>query len=389
MCVSLSIFGTLTGTHTNQHPQLDFIENVISHLNSQLSLKVIYFIFRVFSWSLVLVLPLVQILVLVLALPSNLVALWILLFRSKRTASTSLLVTLTVCDLMVLLALPFRAVYHLSGNHWVLGEALCRLVVALFYGNMYGSVLCLAFIATDRYVALVHPFRAKLFRSRRTSLVMVLGVWLTVAAAMLPLLLTRQTFDLDEPRITTCHDALPQSQEEALFLPYFLCLFCLCFAVPLVVVVFCHGAILHTLLRHGERHNGERYHSERYGRAVRATALVLLVFALSFIPSNVLLLLSLTDDSEGAEPDLYAPYMLSLALSAVNTLLDPFIYYYISSDFRDKALNAICCRRHRTAVSAAPRQPTKLTLLSPPTNPSADPPTNQSTDPPTNHSTDV
>ncbi|XP_072315841.1 proteinase-activated receptor 4-like [Eucyclogobius newberryi] len=293
------------------------------------------------AWPLVLALPLLQVLVLVLALPSNALALWILLFRSKRLPSTALLVNLTVCDLLLLLALPFRAVYHFSGNDWRLGEPLCRLVVALFYGNMYGSVLCLAFIAADRYVALVHPFGAKAFRSRRTSLLMVALVWAAVAGAMLPLLLTRQTFDLDEPKITTCHDALPQSSLDALFRPYFLCLFCLCFAVPLLVVLFCHAAVLRTLLRQ----------RQRYARAVRATALVLSVFTMCFVPSNVLLLLSLWDEGEGAEPDRHAPYMLSLALSAFNTVLDPFIYYYVSSDFRDKALSALCCRSEGAAAS--------------------------------------
>ncbi|KAK7916052.1 hypothetical protein WMY93_011813 [Mugilogobius chulae] len=329
------------------------------------------------SWSLVLLLPLVKILVLVLALPANLLALWILLFRSKRMPSTVLLINLTVCDLLLLLALPFRAVYHFSGNDWRLGEPLCRLVVALFYGNMYGSVLCLAFIAVDRYVALVHPFGAKVLRSRRTSLLMMMAVWLVVAVAMLPLLLMKQTFDLDEPRITMCHDALPQSELETFFRPYFLCLFCVCFAVPLFTLLFCHGAILRSLMRQGER----------FGHAIRATVLVLTVFIVCFVPSNILLLLSLWDEGEEAEPDKQVPYMLSLALSAFNTVLDPFIYYYICSDFRDKALSVLCCWSQHTAAdrsssgqkTSSERQSssenkTKLSLLC------RSQPTNQSTD---------
>lgn len=335
------------------------------------------------SWSLVLVLPLVQVLVLVLGLPLNLVALWILMFRSNRAPSTSLFISLTLCDLLLLFALPFRSVYHFSGNHWAVGEALCRLVVALFYGNMYGSVLCLAFIALDRYVALVHPFRAQVWRTRRTAQLMVFAVWATVGGAMLPLLLMTQTFDLDEPRVTMCHDALPQSQREALLLPYFLCLFGLCFAPSLLLVLFCHGAVLRMLVQKGHR----------YGRAVRATALVLLVFMVSFVPSNVLLLRALTDDgnhgddgeSDG-ESDRYSPYLLSLVLSSLNTVLDPLIYYYISNDFRDKAHNALCSCRDHTAEERsdsgeqAAGNRTKLTLLSrtPPTNQGSEQMTNQS-----------
>ncbi|KAK7916051.1 hypothetical protein WMY93_011812 [Mugilogobius chulae] len=267
-----------------------------------------------------LLLPLVQILVLVLALPANLLALWILLFRSKRMPSTVLLINLTVCDCCCCWLCRFGLFITSLGMTGGLGEPLCRLVMAMFYGNMYGSVLCLAFIAVDRYVALVHPFGAKVLRSRHTSLLMVMAVWLVVFVAMLPLLLMKQTFDLDEPRITMCHDARPQSELETFFRPYFLCLFCVCFAVPLFTLLFCHGAILRSLIRQGEC----------YGHAIRATVLVLTVFIVCFVPSNILLLLSLWDEGEDAEPDRQVPYMLSLALSAFNTVLDPFIYYYIS-----------------------------------------------------------
>ncbi|CAJ1059302.1 proteinase-activated receptor 4 [Xyrichtys novacula] len=305
-------------------------------------------------------LPVLYLLAFIVGLPTNLLALWILVFRTKHLPSTTLLINLTAADCLLLLALPFRIVYHFRGNHWELGEASCRVVMAMFYGNMYGSVLCLALVALDRYIALVHPFGAKTLRSRQTSMYMMAAMWLGVLAAMLPLLVSRQTYYLDELQITTCHDALPEEEQENYFLPYFSILFTFCFLLPFVVVVFCHCAVLRTLLAEGKR----------YSRAVWATVLVLLVFIVCLLPSNILLLLTYADSSlDGDGEDMYVPYMVSLAVSTFNSCIDPFIYYFISTEFREKAKNVVCCRGNDKPTvssshtsSSGPRS--KITLLS-------------------------
>ncbi|XP_044061884.1 proteinase-activated receptor 4 isoform X2 [Siniperca chuatsi] len=280
-------------------------------------------------------LPILYLLAFSVGLPSNLLALWVLLFRTKTLPSTTLLINLTVADCLLLLALPFRIVYHFRGNHWELGEPFCRVIMAMFYGNIYGSVLCLALVALDRYIALVHPFGAKTLRSQRTSLYMTVAVWMVVLAAMLPLLVSQQTYVLDKLNITTCHDALPEKLQENFFLPYFVTLFTFCFLLPFLVVLFCHGAVLRTLLAEGKR----------YSHAIRVTVLVLLVFIVCLLPSNILLLLTYADRSlDGDGEDFYVPYMVSLAVSTFNSCIDPFIFYYVSVEFREKARSALCCR---------------------------------------------
>lgn len=280
-------------------------------------------------------LPVLYLLAFIVGLPSNLLALWVLVFRTKPLPSTVLLINLTVSDCLLLLVLPFRIVYHFQGNNWGLGEAFCRVVMAVFYGNMYGSICCLALVALDRYIALVHPFGARTLRSRRVSLYMTAAVWAVVLAAMLPLLVSRQTYMLDELQITTCHDALPEAAHESYFMPYFTTLFACCFVLPFAVVLYCHAAVLRTLL-------AER---KRYGHAVRVTVLVLLVFIVCVLPSNVLLLLTYADSSlDGDGEDIYVPYMISLAVCSFNSCIDPFIFYFVSAEFRQKARSALCCR---------------------------------------------
>ncbi|XP_030640771.1 proteinase-activated receptor 4 [Chanos chanos] len=306
----------------------------------------------------VLVVPFLYLVAFIVGLPANLLALWVLLFRTKKMPSTILLINLTSCDLMLLLVLPFRIVYHFSGNDWSFGEAFCRMITALFYGNMYGSVLCLMLIAMDRYVALVHPFGAKTFRSQRTSFFMSLSVWVVVAAAMAPLLASRQSYLLNEPPITTCHDALPAEEQEKFFMPYFITLFSVFFLLPLVLILFCYGAVVYTLVTGGRR----------FAHAIGVTVLVLLVFIVCLLPSNLLLLLHYSDSYlTGDGDDLYVPYMISLAVSTFNSCFDPFIFYYVSEDFRGKVRQALCCQKASADSSSghqASYSGTKVTLLS-------------------------
>lgn len=186
------------------------------------------------------------------------------------------------------------------------------------------------------------------------------AVWAVVLAAMLPLLVSQQTYALDQPRITTCHDALPEEEQQNYFLPYFATLFAVCFVLPFAVVLFCQCAVLRTLLAEGKR----------YRHAVWVTALVLLVFIGCLLPSNLLLLLTYADSLvDGDGEDLYVPYMVSLAISTFNSCIDPFIFYYVSVEFREKAMNTLRCRGGGTGVSgdratSSSGLRSKVTLLS-------------------------
>ncbi|XP_023698587.2 proteinase-activated receptor 4-like [Paramormyrops kingsleyae] len=281
------------------------------------------------SPTIVIVVPVLYSVAFLVGLPANILALWVLIFHTEKIPSNILLINLTVLDVLLLLMLPFRITYYFAGLNWFFGEPLCRLVIALLYGSMYGSVLTLAFISIDRYIALVHPYSALTLRSHRTSLAMSVSVWVVVLLAMLPLLLFRQSYQLSDPPINTCHDAQLEPLLTTFFFPYYASLFSLCFLLPLLVILFCHGAVLKTLLASGHR----------YSHAACLTALVLLVFLACFLPSNILLLLQCA----GKNYKVYVPYVVSLAFSCFGPCIDPFIYNYVSDDFRGKVLRVLCC----------------------------------------------
>ncbi|KAH0514310.1 Proteinase-activated receptor 4 [Microtus ochrogaster] len=137
-----------------------------------------------------------------------------------------------------------------------------------------------------------------------------------------------------------CHDALPLARQTSHWRPDFTCLAMLGCFLPLLVMGLCYGATLHALAASGQRNS----------HALRLTALVLASAVAPFTPSNMLLVLHYSNQSSEAWGDLYGAYMPSLALSTLKSCVDPFIYYYVSHEFRDK-LRAMLCRQPETSTS--------------------------------------
>ncbi|XP_042198680.1 proteinase-activated receptor 3-like [Callorhinchus milii] len=298
--------------------------------------------------------PTLYILVFGIGLPANALGLWIMITKIRKLPSTIFLINLATSDLLLILMLPFKISYHLMGNDWIFGEALCRLYTGLFYGNIYCSILLLTFISVDRYFALVHPFLSLGFRDKRLACGVCLGTWALVSLSLLPFLLVQQTYHIHNLNVTTCHDSLLSEQRSGYFFYYFASLVIVEFALPCAITLFCYGSIIKTLA----------FNEKKYKRAAGATTLTLLVYVLCFTPSNVILLTHHLQFFLNHHSDLYIYYMLSLALSGFSSCLDPFIYYFVSDDFRAKVQATLCSRKEKGGRETSP----KVLRVKPPIN---------------------
>ncbi|NXQ52297.1 PAR4 protein, partial [Anthoscopus minutus] len=285
--------------------------------------------------------PCLYSLVFLLGLPANAVALWVLATRAERLASTVFLMNLAAADLLLISVLPFKISYYFLGNHWPFGEGLCRLSTALFYGNMYCSVLLLTCISVDRYLAVAHPFSSRAFRTPSLAAGTCAAVWLCAAALTLPLTLQQQSYPLLGADLTLCHDVLPRHEDDGFYFYYFVVLIACAFLLPLLLLALSSAALLRVLLRGGSR----------YSHAAKLTALVVITLVVFYAPSNVLLLLHYSSPCSKLHGRLYLGYMVSLALSTCNSCADPFVYYYVSEDFREKVRRRVFGGSKKTTAS--------------------------------------
>lgn len=155
------------------------------------------------------------------------------------------------------------------------------------------------------------------------------GIWLVVGLGISPLLLHPQTSRISSLNITMCHDGLGKD-EHVFLIYYFLSLVGLSFGLPFVLMTIFYSCILVRLLAKGRR----------YGQVVCVLALV---FILCFTPSNVLLFIHYMLEATGCHNVTYIWYILVLLLGTFNNYFSPFVYFYVSQDFRGWVWDAGCC----------------------------------------------
>ncbi|KAM5191953.1 proteinase-activated receptor 1-like [Mantella aurantiaca] len=277
-------------------------------------------------------------LVLLLSLPFNLIAMVIFLSRYQAAVpSVVYMLNLAVADVLFALTLPFDIVYRFSGNDWLVGEGMCRVVTAASYCNMYCSSLLMTGISADRFLAVVYPVRSLSWRTVGGARLACLFIWMVSIAGTLPLLLSDLTVHVDLLNTTTCYDLLELDDIKSFYFPYFTAYISLFFFLPLAVTVFCYAAIIRSLSSPVIQSPFKK------SRAVLLCVMVLCEFVLCFGPTNILFFIYyLTFQTPGGD-SVYFAYVLSVCISSVSCCIDPLIYYFGSSKCKKHVYNVLCC----------------------------------------------
>ncbi|KAK9532269.1 hypothetical protein VZT92_009662 [Zoarces viviparus] len=290
-------------------------------------------------------LPIVYIIVFVVGLPTNALAIWVFVFRTKKKHPSSIyMANLALADLLFVIWVPLKIAYHFNGNNWIYGHGLCKVMVAFFYGNMYCSIAFIACISVQRYWAVVHPL---LLIQRANAVAVAVGVsiavWAVVWLLTIPLYLYDQEVRVTNLDILTCHDVTRPSQKE-MAAGYFLTMGTLGFIAPTVVCIISYVLMLKAL----RSSMADPVIAKKRRKAMALIVTVLVMFLVCFSPSNIMLLVHYTLLLCGVDNNLYDFYISTLCLASLNSCLDPFIYYFISEDFRDHVKNTFLCRSERT-----------------------------------------
>lgn len=306
----LSLFlinGTRAPAFSNFPPALELLSNITEgYLDSPLSTRVI---------------PVIYILALAVGMPANVAILCTLATKLRKVSSAIMYCSLAISDLLLLVSLSFKTYYHLHGNNWVLGEALCRVVTACFYGNLYCSAQTLACISIKRYIAVVHPFVYKALPKRMCATWMTVAVWGVFAAGVAPELLVQQSYWIPKVNRTTCHDVLPLKESTHVLLLYanlFLTIFCL--LLPLVVTIVCYFRIICELNR--SHHKWSIY--------IKASSVVFVIFLVCFTPAGVLHLSHHVQLFRNGTDSLYMHFKAAVCLCCLHACLDPFLFVLMS-----------------------------------------------------------
>jgi len=116
-----------------------------------------------------------------------LVCLVILKHRNMKTPTNYYLFSLAVSDLLLLLfGMPLE-VYEMWSNYpFLFGPVGCYFKTALFETVCFASILSVTTVSVERYIAILHPFRAKLESTRKRALRTIVVLWVLSVLFALP-----------------------------------------------------------------------------------------------------------------------------------------------------------------------------------------------------------
>lgn len=183
----------------------------------------------------------------VLGMILNGVALFVFcVFLRKWTESTIYMSSLALMDLLLLLPLPFKM--HATNHLWPASlQPFCSVLESLYFVGIYGSIYTIMCIATDRWVAICHPFRAKQLRSPGAALGVCVVVWALVLSVIFPTI-----YQLREGVADDFH-CFHRFSQKGWSRPVIICLQVFGFLGPALVIVFCSVKTIWALKKSGQR----------------------------------------------------------------------------------------------------------------------------------------
>ncbi|XP_056119008.1 lysophosphatidic acid receptor 6 [Rhinichthys klamathensis goyatoka] len=274
--------------------------------------------------------------VFILGLLFNMVAMYIFVCRLKmRNETTTYMMNLVASDTLFVFSLPFRTFYFINRT-WPFGKALCQISVALFYTNMYGSILFLTCISVDRFLAIVHPFASKTLRTKRNARIACCVIWVLLLSGGLTAGFVMDTTSHMNNK-TYCFENFSNSQWKSMVSKVVVCMETVGFLIPLMINFTCSMRVLQTL-RHPECIN--RGGQLNKAKILRMIAVHLLIFCFCFIPYNVNLVFYTLVRTQvitncTVESVVRTIYPITFCIAVTNCCFDPVIYYFTSETIQN------------------------------------------------------
>ncbi|XP_005802505.1 proteinase-activated receptor 2 [Xiphophorus maculatus] len=295
--------------------------------------------------------PIIYTIVFVVGLIANGMAIWVFLFRTKKKHPSSIyMANLALADLLFVAWMPLKISYHVNGNNWFYGEPLCKVLVSFFYGNMYCSVLFITCLSVQRYWVVANPLSSQR-KNNKVAISVCVAIWVFIWITSIPLYLYNHTTKIKGTNMTTCHDVIvidPNAEDPYPFIKYpffyFMFMATVSFFIPCIVLIVAYVLLLKTL----GSNTVDSSATKTRRKAVVLILVVLVTFLVCFVPSNVMLVVHYVLVKTEMVDKGYGFYITSLCLASLNSCLDPFIYYFVSDEFREHVKNTLLCRSNRT-----------------------------------------
>ncbi|XP_076202923.1 putative G-protein coupled receptor 34 [Aptenodytes patagonicus] len=285
-------------------------------------------------------LPVIYSHIFIIGLLSNALALWVFLCGvQRRTSITVYMRNLALSDLLLSLCLPFRITFQSKSEPLI----FCNIVGAFFYLNMYVSITFLSLISLDRYLKIIRPLQKFRIHTVSCSTMASGVVWLVHTAFMLP-------FFFETGGKGPCDHKCFHFRSKSTTAAAFNMVAVATFFILLLLFLYFYSKIFAKLHRVSSVKAQQLKRTST--RAIAKTFIVLVIFIVCFTPYHIVRIPYILAQvgaisSLPWKQGLHLANELVLCISALNSCLDPVIFFFLSSSFRRAVLCTIQGRLKR------------------------------------------
>ncbi|XP_058504772.1 C-X-C chemokine receptor type 3-like [Solea solea] len=271
-------------------------------------------------------------------------ALLLVVLTLKRrwwSAADTVILHLSVADILLLATLPLWATQAARPDGWCFGNALCKISGAVFHMNFYCGIFLLAGVSVDRCLSVVHSTQLHLLNKPLLVHVSCVCVWCISLLLTIPdwVFLIAETVASQEK--TLCDYNYSGSGTNWQLLSR-VCHLSLGFLLPATALAACCSRILLRL-------------QQRSGRLLKQSAGVVIVplavvFLLCWMPYNITLIVDTfsytSKEPHGAKTEnssLKRALMVTSGLGCVHACVRPLLYLGLCGNFRKQTLALLRC----------------------------------------------
>ncbi|KAF7216127.1 C-X-C chemokine receptor type 4b [Nothobranchius furzeri] len=284
--------------------------------------------------------------------------------KKVKTMTDKYRLHLSMADLLFVLTLPFWAVD--AAKTWYFGGFLCVTVHMIYTVNLYSSVLILAFISLDRYLAVVKATNSQVTRKLLANRVIYVGVWLPAAILTVPDLVFAGVQDKSTSNLLFLNDSLKTEHSRAIcqrFYPaenivqwtvaFRFQHILVGFILPGLVILICYCIIISKLSKGAKGQVLKK-------RALKTTVILILCFFGCWLPycagiflDNLMMLNVVTPSCE-LQHAVDKWISVTEALAYFHCCLNPILYAFLGVKFKKTA---------RSTLTVSSKSSQKVTLM--------------------------
>uniref|UniRef100_H3AM23 Type-2 angiotensin II receptor n=2 Tax=Latimeria chalumnae TaxID=7897 RepID=H3AM23_LATCH len=282
--------------------------------------------------------PVVYSIIFILGFTGNsLVVIIFCFFIGIKTVASVYILNLAVADLLFLTGLPLWAAYYAFGYNWLLGSVMCKICSSLLCLNLYASIFFITCMSVDRYLAVVHPLKSQRKRSQCQARWISFLVWGLACLASAPTFYFRDTFYIDNLKVTACIMDYPEDEYLQWSAGMALMKNTLGFLVPVTVMATCYIGIG----RHLTGIEGFGNNKQKRDKVLKMVIAVVLAFLSCWLPFHILTFLDTLSRLKLITNCVVITVIdtaMSFAICAgfANSCINPILYCFVGNHFREQ-----------------------------------------------------